>query len=90
MSTENKTGLLIKIVGCLVIIAGFAYGAHLAFGTTEVLDRMYVPPKVVRVASPFQAEGMYIMVASFISGIAFIGFGEIIDLLTKIHKSMVK
>jgi len=86
MKSNNKIDSLIKLIGCIIFVFGIIGGLYLALSTIEVVDTMYVPPKVVSQPSPLSPLGYYIMLSSILSSIFCIGFGEIINLLDKIYK----
>ncbi|MCB2294445.1 hypothetical protein LGK95_13090 [Clostridium algoriphilum] len=77
---KNSIGITLKLVGWIImavgIVAGLAIGALLTVPTSSVLSN----PNPLR-----WVYGIVIMVSSFLSGILFVGFGEIIILLNNIN-----
>lgn len=74
--TENSIGKAIKIIGIIILIVGtigsFATSFHNVYGQTAFSFASFIIPETVTV----------------VSGIVFLGFGEIIRLLQEISNKL--
>ena len=86
-TAENKIGSRLKTIGETTLVVGIVLGFIIGLALTTP-DPEYAS---LTVPNPMRwVYGIPIIITSFISGISFLGFGEIINLLDKINKNTSK
>jgi len=79
-SKKNSIGITLKIVGRIIMVVGVLGGLILGVLLTMPASSVISNPNPLR-----WVYSIAIMISSFISGILFVGFGEIIILLNDIR-----
>ncbi|HEY8890715.1 MAG TPA: hypothetical protein VIM70_10705 [Clostridium sp.] len=85
--SENKIGSTLKTIGKATLILGILIGLIVGLSLTTP-DPEY---SILTEPNPLRwTYGIAIMVSSFVSGVTFLGFGEVIVLLDKIKNNTSK
>lgn len=79
-SKKNLIGITLKLIGRIIMVVGILGGLILGVLLTTPASSVLSNPNPLR-----WVYAIAIMVSSFISGILFVGFGEIVILLNDIR-----
>lgn len=84
---ENKIGGALKIIGKLTLFLGIIIGLiiGLTLSTPDATYSSLTDPNPLR-----WVYGLTIIISSFVSGILFLGFGEVIIILDRIEDNALR